>query len=112
MTETSSQEGKFHNTNKTSSAFDDMANLFGNGIDALRGVGDEMRGVMQASLERVVLDMDLVRREEVDVLKMQIQAQADAIASLKVQLGQPQKTTAKKGAKKPTVKKTAPEKKI
>ena len=69
-----------------SRAFDDLANLAANAAGALKGVGDEVRAVGRARAEKMVSDLDLVTREELNVLKARLDAQAEEIAALKAQL--------------------------
>ena len=69
-----------------SRAFDDLANLAANAAGALKGVGDEVRAVGRARAEKMVSELDLVTREELNVLKARLDAQAEDIAALKVQL--------------------------
>ena len=69
-----------------SRAFDDLANLAANAAGALKGVGDEVRAVGRARAEKMVADLDLVTREEFNVLKARLDAQAEEIAALKAQL--------------------------
>ncbi len=67
-------------------AFDDLANLMTNAFGAAKGVGDEVRSAARARAERVIADMDLVSREEFDVLKaMESQSRQD-IEALKAEV--------------------------
>ena len=69
-----------------SRTFDDLANLAANAAGALKGVGDEVRAVGRARAEKMVSDLDLVTREELNVLRARLDAQAEEIAALKAQL--------------------------
>ena len=48
---------------------DDFSNLLTNAVGAAKGVGDELKAASRARLDGIVADMDLVGREEFDVLK-------------------------------------------
>ena len=69
-----------------SRAFDDLANLVTNAAGAVKGVADEAKAVGRARAEKVVADLDLVTRDEFEVLKARLDAQAEEIAGLKAEL--------------------------
>lgn len=52
-----------------STVVDDLSNLLTNAVGAAKGVGDELKAASRARLDGIVADMDLVGREEFDVLK-------------------------------------------
>lgn len=52
-----------------STVVDDLSNLLTNAVGAAKGVGDELKAASRARLDGYVADMDLVGREEFDVLK-------------------------------------------
>ena len=56
-----------------SRALDDLTNLFTNAVGAVKGVGDEVKAMGRSQAERVVSDLDLVTRDEFEVLKSQMQ---------------------------------------
>ena len=80
---------------------DDLSNLMTNAVGAIKGVGDEVKAMGRSQAEKFVQDMDLVSREEFDVLKARLDAALAEIETLKA---------AKKPAKKPA-RKTAAKKK-
>ena len=53
---------------------DDLTNLVTNAVGAVKGVGDEVKAVGRAQAERVIADMDLIGRDEFEVLKAMLQA--------------------------------------
>jgi len=79
-------------------------NLMTNAVGAIKGVGDEVKAMGRSQAEKFVQDMDLVTREEFDVLKARLDAALAEIAA--------KKTAAKKAStKKTTTKKTTTKKK-
>ena len=79
---------------------DDISNLLTNAVGAVKGVGDEVKAVGRAQAEKIIAEMDLVSRDEFEVLKARLdslQAENDAmkaeIAALKPK---PRKSAAKK----------------
>jgi len=48
---------------------DDLSNLMTNAVGAIKGVGDEVKAMGRSQAEKFVQEMDLVSREEFDVLK-------------------------------------------
>lgn len=61
---------------------DEMAKLTTGAMGLAQAAGDEARAAMRAQADRFVADMDLVRREELDVLKAEIAALRAEIAAL------------------------------
>ena len=83
---------------------DDLSNLMTNAVGAIKGVGDEVKAMGRSQAEKFVQEMDLVSREEFDVLKARLDAALAEIEALKA-------STAKKtAAKTPTAKKSAAKK--
>ena len=80
-----------------SRAFDDLSNLLANAAGAVKGFGDEAKAVGRARAEKMISELDLVTRDEFDILKARLDAQADEIAGLRKQLSKP---VAKKAASK------------
>ena len=79
---------------------DDISNLLTNAVGAVKGVGDEVKAVARAQAEKIIAEMDLVSRDEFEVLKARLdslQAENEAmkaeIATLKPK---PRKPRAKK----------------
>ena len=66
-----------------SRAFDDLANLLANAAGAVKGLGDEARAVGRARAEKLIADLDLVTRDEFEILKARLDAQAEEIAKLR-----------------------------
>ena len=85
---------------------DDLSNLMTNAVGAIKGVGDEVKAMGRSQAEKFIKDMDLVSREEFDVLKARLDA---ALAEIEVLKGG-KKPAAKKPASKTAAKK-APAKK-
>ncbi len=81
---------------------DDLSNLMTNAVGAIKGVGDEVKAMGRSQAEKFVQDMDLVSREEFDVLKARLDAALAEIETLKAA-----QKTVKKPARKTTAKKKA-----
>lgn len=62
---------------------DDLSNLMTNAVGAIKGVGDEVKAMGRSQAEKFVQDMDLVTREEFDVLKARLDAALMEIDALK-----------------------------
>ena len=83
-----------------SRAFDDLANLVANAAGAVKGVADEAKAVGRARAEKAVAELDLVTRDEFEVLKARVDAQAAEIVELKAALAAkaaPKRKAASKG---------------
>ncbi|AWN40590.1 accessory factor UbiK family protein [Methylobacterium durans] len=64
--------------------FDDFARLMTDAAGAAQGVRREAEGVVKAQFERLIRDMDIASREEVDVLRdlvTTLRAQNDGLAA-------------------------------
>jgi BMFP domain-containing protein YqiC len=75
--------------------FDEMARLMGDAASVAQGVKREAESVFRTQMERLVADLDLVKREEFDVVReMASQARAEnemlkqKIAELEAKLAQ------------------------
>ena len=77
---------------------DDLSNLMTNAVGAIKGVGDEVKAMGRSQAEKFVQEMDLVSREEFDVLKTRLNAALTEIETLKA---------AQKPARKKIIKKKA-----
>lgn len=67
-----------------SKPLDDITNLVTNAVGAVKGVGDEVKAMGRAQAERLISDMDLVGREEFEILKeMLLASKADNAALTK-----------------------------
>ena len=79
--------------------FDDVSNLLTNALGAVKGVGDEVKAVGRSQAERLIADMDLVGRDEFEVLKerlhsshREIEALSKKVKSLEGQIKKLKKT--------------------
>jgi BMFP domain-containing protein YqiC len=61
----------------------DISNLMANAVGAAKGVGDELKAVTRSQAEKFIADMDLVSRDEFDVLKARLDAALVEIEALK-----------------------------
>ncbi len=62
-----------------SKPLDDLTNLMTNAVGAVKGVGDEMKAMGRAQAERLISDMDLIGRDEFEILKeMLLSSKAEA----------------------------------
>lgn len=52
-----------------SKPLDDLTNLMTNAVGAVKGVGDEVKAMGRAQGERLIAEMDLVSRDEFEILK-------------------------------------------
>ncbi|MBL4854767.1 MAG: accessory factor UbiK family protein [Robiginitomaculum sp.] len=69
-----------------SPVFEDLSNLMTNAFGAAKGVGDEVRAAGRARADSFIADMDLVSRDEFEVVKqMAANAQLE-IAELKAEI--------------------------
>lgn len=84
---------------------DDLSNFITNAAGALKGVGDEVKAMTRSQAEKFIADMDLVSRDEHEILKARLDKALAEIESLKAA----KKPVARKKApaKKPPVKKSA-----
>jgi BMFP domain-containing protein YqiC len=81
-------------TQTSNRLFDEMARLMGDAASVAQGVRREAESLFRTQMERFVADMDLVKREEFDVVKeMASKARAEneelrkRIADLEAKLG-------------------------
>ncbi|MGB3456059.1 MAG: accessory factor UbiK family protein [Litorimonas sp.] len=77
----------------------DLSNLVANAVGAAKGVGDELKAVTRSQAERFVADMDLVSREEFDVLKARLDEALAEIEALKAAQVKPKRKSTAKMAK-------------
>jgi len=75
---------------------DDLTNLMTNAVGAVKGVGDEVKAIGRSQAERLIADLDLVSRDEFEVLKTMFEKSQAEIESLKKEI----KTLKKKKASK------------
>lgn len=81
---------------------DDISNLLTNAVGAVKGVGDEVKAVARSQAEKMIADMDLVSRDEFEVLKARFEALSAENADLKAQLAKLKSAARKPRAKKAT----------
>lgn len=80
----------------------DLSNLMTNAVGAIKGVGDEVKAMGRSQAEKFVQEMDLVTREEFDVLKARLEAALAEIETLKGKKAPVKKPAAKKTTAKKT----------
>ena len=66
-----------------SKIFDELGKLMNNAAGVADGVRREIETSVKSQLERLVADMDLVKREDYDALRELVQAQSTEIKELK-----------------------------
>ena len=62
---------------------DDLTNLMTNAFGAVKGVGDEVKAIGRSQAERIIADLDLVGRDEFEVLKDMFENSQAEIEALK-----------------------------
>ncbi|HEX5379618.1 MAG TPA: accessory factor UbiK family protein [Phenylobacterium sp.] len=77
---------------------DEMAKLTNAAMGLAQTAGDEAKAAFRAQADRIVAEMDLIRRDEFEVLKAEIAALRAEIATLKAAPKAP-KTAPRKAAK-------------
>ena len=63
--------------------FDELGKLMNNAAGVADGVRREIETAVKSQLERLVADMDLVKREDYDALRELVQAQSAELKDLK-----------------------------
>lgn len=66
--------------------FDDIGRLMNDAAGLADGVRREVETAVKSQAERLVADLDLVKREDYDALRELVQAQGEEIAHLKKEL--------------------------
>ena len=66
--------------------FDDLSNLLTNAMGAAKGVGDEVKAAARARTDAVIADMDLVGREEFEIVKQMAAEAREEADILKAQI--------------------------
>lgn len=66
--------------------FDELGKLMNNAAGLADGVRREIETVVKAQLDRLVADMDLVKREDHDALRELVQAQDAELKALKAEI--------------------------
>jgi len=69
-----------------SKVFDDIGRLMNDAAGVADGVRREAEGVFKSQMERIVADLNLVQREDYDVLREIVEVQGDEIAMLQKEL--------------------------
>lgn len=69
-----------------SKIFDELGKLMNNAAGVADGVRREIETVVKAQLERLVADMNLVKREDYDALRELVQAQSAELKALKTEV--------------------------
>lgn len=63
--------------------FDDLGKLMNDAAGVADGVRREVETAVKSQMERLINDMDLVKREEFDALRELVQAQSEELAALR-----------------------------
>jgi BMFP domain-containing protein YqiC len=82
-----------------SKPLEDLSNLVANAVGAAKGVGDEIRAMSRGQAEKFIADMDLVSRDEFDVLKARLDAALAEIEVLKAAQSKARPTRRKAASK-------------
>lgn len=72
--------------NQGSKVFDDIGRLMNDAAGVADGVRREAENVFKSQMERIVADLDLVSREDFDVLREIVEVQGEEIAMLQKEL--------------------------
>ena len=67
---------------QSSKVFDDIGRLMNDAAGVADGVRREAETAFKSQMERIVADLDLVRREDYDVLREIVEVQGEEIAIL------------------------------
>ena len=62
--------------------FDDIAKVTGGAVSTLNGIKEEVENIVRQQIERILVDADVVPREEFEILKKLVQKQELAIKKL------------------------------
>ncbi len=71
---------------QSSKLFDELGKLMNNAAGVADGLRREIETVVKSQLERLVADMDLVKREDHDALRELVQIQSAELKALKTEL--------------------------
>jgi BMFP domain-containing protein YqiC len=66
--------------------FDDLGKLMNDAAGVADGVRREVETVIKSQGERIVADMNLVKREDFDALRELVQAQGEEIVALRAEI--------------------------
>lgn len=67
---------------------DDLAGLMTGAMGAARSAGEEARTLVQNQAARLIADMDLAGREEIDAMKQLLQTALERIEKLETELAE------------------------
>jgi len=76
----------FIKMNQGSKVFDDIGRLMNDAAGVADGVRREAENVFKSQMERIVADMDLVQRQDYDLLREIVEVQGEEIAILQKEL--------------------------
>ena len=71
---------------------DDIAGLMTGAMGAARTAGEEAKTLMQSQAARMITDMDLASREEIDAIKALLQTALERIEALESEVAELRKT--------------------
>ena len=71
---------------QSSKLFDELGKLMNNAAGVADGVRREIETVVKSQLERLIADMDLVKREDFDALRELVQTQSAVLKALKAEV--------------------------
>lgn len=72
--------------NEGNKFFDELGKLMNDAAGVADGMRREVEGVVKTQMERFVADMDLVKREDFDVVREMVQIQGEEIKALRKEL--------------------------
>jgi len=72
--------------NQGSKVFDDIGKLMNDAAGVANGVRREAENAFKVQMERIVADLDLVSREDFDILREIVEVQSEEIAMLQKEL--------------------------
>lgn len=72
--------------NQSNRIFDDLGRLMNGAAGVADGVRREIETVVKAQAQRIVNDMELVKREDFDALRELVQVQGEEIEALRKEL--------------------------
>lgn len=74
--------------NQSNRIFDDLGRLMNGAAGVADGVRREVETVVKAQAQRIVNDMELVKREDFDALRELVQVQGEEIEALRRELAE------------------------
>ncbi len=96
-------------TTASTKVFDEIAKLMTNAAGAAQGARKEIDTLIKTQIERVLNDLEIVKREEFEAVKemaAKAREENDVLAARLAELEKATKTPVKKAVKKPAKKKT------